>query len=90
MSIATKVMIQIASKLGEELWRVLVPNTVTENNVFFVFFFFFFNFTFSLLLFIYSTSLSRSHGNSSALHKDKTLIMVYGFQFSSYRHVLVF
>jgi hypothetical protein len=41
MSIATKVMIQIASKLGEELWRVLVPNTVTENNVFFVFFFFF-------------------------------------------------
>ncbi|EFX88764.1 Piwi/Aubergine-like protein [Daphnia pulex] len=27
MSIATKVMIQIASKLGAEPWRVLVPNT---------------------------------------------------------------
>lgn len=28
MSIATKVMIQIASKLGAEPWRVNVPKTV--------------------------------------------------------------
>jgi hypothetical protein len=42
MSIATKVMIQIASKLGAEPWRVSVPNTVTENNFFFFFQFLFF------------------------------------------------
>jgi hypothetical protein len=29
MSIATKVMIQVASKLGAEPWRVAVPQTVT-------------------------------------------------------------
>lgn len=38
MSIATKVMIQIASKLGAEPWRVLVPSTVKKKiYVFYIF-----------------------------------------------------
>ena len=41
MSIATKVMIQIACKLGAEPWRVSVPTHVNENNYFFLFQFYY-------------------------------------------------
>ena len=39
MSIATKVMIQIACKLGAEPWRVSVPTHVTKIHHYYLYFF---------------------------------------------------
>jgi aubergine-like protein len=38
MSIATKVMIQVACKLGAEPWRVLVPANVTKIHNYYLIF----------------------------------------------------